>query len=211
MEGFLGTGAPMRADLTLLAYILILAPAMIAGYVFARRKMFIPHHKYVMTGIVVVNWVLIVAVMVASYANYVAPSLGDNLGDVSIALPTLHLITGGIAQLLGTYLVALMWTENTALEKFVPRIKNIKLPMRITLGLWAITVTLGILMYVVWYVTPPASADEGTAPVATEEAPVATDEADAPLITEEAPLAEDDVPEEDGVPAPASTEDANNG
>jgi hypothetical protein len=106
MEGFLGTGAPMRADLTLLAYILILAPAMIAGYVFARRKMFIPHHKYVMTGIVVVNWVLIVAVMVASYANYVAPSLGDNLGDVSIALPTLHLITGGIAQLLGTYLVA---------------------------------------------------------------------------------------------------------
>lgn len=187
----------MRADLTLLAYILILAPAMIAGFVFAGRKMFIPYHKYVMTGIVAVNWVLIAGLMFASYANYVAPSLGDNLGNVSIALPTLHLLTGGIAQLLGTYLVALMWTENTSLEKFVPRIKNIKLPMRITLLLWATTIVLGIVLYVVWYVAPPVSADEDTTPIATEEAVIATEEANAPIATEDVDDDRDDDRDDD--------------
>lgn len=173
MDGILGTNASFSADITLLLYIFVLAPAMIGGYIFARRKMFVPHHKFVMTSIVVLNWVLIFVVMALSYSSYVAPSLGNISSDVSIALPTLHLLTGSIAQLLGTYLVLLMWTENTSLERIViVRIKNIKLPMRITLGLWAITIALGILLYVVWYLpVDTASANEGNVvPVATEEA-----------------------------------------
>ena len=40
--GLLGTGASLLADLTLLAYLLLIVPGMLAGFVFARRKHFEP-------------------------------------------------------------------------------------------------------------------------------------------------------------------------
>lgn len=218
MQGFLGTNASFSADITLVIYIFVIIPLMIAGYVFARRKMFMPHHKFVMTGIVIINWVLIAFVMAVSYGAYVAPSIGRAGEDLAIALPVLHLITGGIAQFLATYLVLLMWTENTPFERVViVRITNIKLPMRVTLGLWAITIALGVMLYVVWYVPATPAQDDAPAPVATEEAPQ-SDET-TPLVTPEpqddAPdddMTDDDTPDDDApdddVPDPVATEEA---
>src|SRR5688572_25080673 len=160
-----------QSTITLLIYILLLAPAMIVGLVFARRKMFAPYHKYTMTGITIFNWVLIIVLMFVSYRNFVLPGLPDNLTDVRNLLATAHLVTGGIAQLLATYLVILMWTERTPLEGLLPsalRVRRIKPVMRTTLALWLITVVLGLGIYLTWY--PPNAQASPEAPVATEEA-----------------------------------------
>jgi len=209
MDGILGTSASLNSDISLLAYIFVLFPGMMLGFYFARQKKFSPHHKGVMTGVVIINWVLIFWLMLASYRYGVAPNLQNDpasISELSNLLPTLHLITGGISQLLATYLVLLMWTENTPLERIVIyRIKNIKTPMRVTLGLWVATVALGILIYITWY--GGTSADASTIePVATEEAsdvntdasPSATEPADSeanqPDATEEASTANDSEP-----------------
>lgn len=58
----------MTSTTVLLIYIFLLVPAMLVGFGFARRKLFVPHHKLVMTSITAINWVLIAWVMVGSYA-----------------------------------------------------------------------------------------------------------------------------------------------
>ena len=180
MEGFLGTGASFGADITLIAYILLIAPVMIIGFVFARRKMFIPHHKYAMTAVVIINWVLILLVMQISYRNGVAPYTNQAGSEPSILIPMIHLLSGGIAQILATWLVIMMWTENTGAAGILPnflRTTNIKPWMRLTLALWFITVILGIGIYFTWY-TPSASPADLQEPVSTQEAiaPEATEE-----------------------------------
>jgi hypothetical protein len=181
MPGFLGTSAHLLADITLMAYILLLLPLMVVGYMYARRKMFEPAHKYVMTTVVVVNWVLIGGVMIASYASGVAPGVPAALGDVRVWLPTVHLVIGGLAQLLGTYLALRMW-----LEKQLPaalKVRNIKLYMRITLGGWVTAAALGIVLYVIWYAAPTPAAEDLPPPVATEEAGILPEETEEPSIT----------------------------
>lgn len=185
--GFLGTGAGLLADLTLLAYIFLIVPAMLAGLYFARRKWFEPHHKWTMTTITLVNWALIAFLMATSYAQAAAPELPAGLGRPSILLPTLHLITGAIAQLLATYLLARMW-----LEKGLPgwmKIRRIKPYMRATLGLWLVTAGLGVAIYFTWYSAGAATAG------ATE--PALTPEAASPIITQE--------PDDVAIEEPAAT------
>ena len=190
MEGFLGTGASFGADITLIAYILLIAPVMIIGFVFARRKMFIPHHKYAMTAVVIVNWVLILLVMQISYRNGVAPYTDQAGNEPSILIPMIHLLSGGIAQILATWLVIMMWTENTGAAGILPnflRTTNIKPWMRLTLALWLLTVVLGIGIYFTWY-TPSASPSDLQEPVSTQEAiaPEATEEAQVEATDEPA-------------------------
>jgi uncharacterized membrane protein YozB (DUF420 family) len=201
--GILGTNASLLSDLTLLAYLLLIVPAMLVGFVFARRKMFVPHHKLMMTTIILVNWVLIGYVMWFSYREAVAPNIPEGLSSPFNLLPTLHLITGGIAQILGTYLVIRMWFEKV-LPEWV-KVKRIKRYMRATLALWLVTAALGVALYLNWYV-PTASAG-GAEPAATEEADesepddVATPE---PAATEEAGESE---PDDAATPEPAATEE----
>ena len=194
--------------ITLLIYIIVLVPLMLLGYYFARRKMFDPHHKMVMTSVVILNWILIWAVMATSYAG-VAEGLPDNLNENFALIPTIHGIIGLIAQLMATYLVLLMWTENTRFERLVIyRIKNIKTPMRITLSLWLITVLFGFGVYSVWYGDTSVAEDDAPEPAITEEAQVdeTSDEAiiPDPAATEDAEL--DDADHE--APEPATTEES---
>jgi uncharacterized membrane protein YozB (DUF420 family) len=176
--GILGTQASLASDLSLLAYLLLLVPLMLLGYFFARRRLYAPHHKLTMTLIVVLNWVLIALVMAVSYRDGVAPYLSTGLSDPRVLLPTLHLIIGGIAQILGTYLVLRMWFENR-LPEWV-KVKRIKRYMRLTLALWLVTAALGVVIYLTFYPigaqaastspTPDVSATEEPVPAATEEA-----------------------------------------
>lgn len=195
--------------MTLIIYIVVLLPLMLLGFFFARRKMFNPHHKLTMTLVVILNWALIIAIMLGSYSGGVAPGLPDNLGEINALLPSIHGIVGLTAQLMATYLMLLMWTENTAVEGLIPfRIKNIKTPMRITLTLWIITVLMGFGIYSVWY-GGSTESDTAPPPAATEEAETIEDseEAPAPDATEETETTED-TEEAEEVPAPDTTEEA---
>ncbi len=223
--GFLNTGASLLADITLLAYIFLIIPAMLVGFVFARRKMFEPYHKFVMTGITLFNWVLIFFIMAVSYGDSVAPNVPDELSDRNYLIPTIHLLTGGLAQLLATYLVIRMWFEKQLPDWF--KVKNIKLFMRTTLALWLITALLGIGIYFTWYGSTDAqtvSPDDTDTPAVTEEPssastedvsePVATDEPEdnpEPVVTEEPENDDDndDNDDDDDDGEPASTEESN--
>lgn len=197
-EGFLrGT---LMADITLLLYFPVIIAAMLLGFYFARRKMFRPYHKLTMTAVLLINWALILYQMLNTYRGLAA------VGQIP-TLVLIHLITGGIAQILGTYLVILMWTEKTALAWIVPkplRINSIKTPMRLTLTLWLVTALLGIGIYLSFYTagpsaagvesveTPEAAPETMTTEEASDAAPAETPEAsadtedDEPVETEEA-------------------------
>lgn len=196
-------GTPERfwADVTLLTYLLLITPLMLLGFYFARRKMFFPHHKMTMTAVLMLNWLLIIAVMLRSFAQNVSPGIPEYVSEIPILLPLVHMFIGSIAQLMATYLVILMWTERTPYEKLVPfRIQKIKTPMRITLSLWLITIVMGLGIYTVWL--PSDTATDAPVPAATEEALESTEEAVAPSVTEEVSTAT-----EESV-APAATEEA---
>jgi uncharacterized membrane protein YozB (DUF420 family) len=177
MERIFGLNNIQFSQITLLGYIVILVPVMLVGFIFARRKKFRPHHKWVMTLVTLANWALILLHMSLSYSAFVAPAseggpLGNPVGDPANLIPTIHLVTGGLAQILATYLVILMWTERTRFAWVLPKalqIRNIKPFMRTTLALWLVTAALGAVIYLTWY--PPSAAATGqVTPVPTEEA-----------------------------------------
>jgi uncharacterized membrane protein YgcG len=224
MDDILGTSATNTSDLVLLAYVFLLLPGMIIGFFFARRKLFVPYHKFTMTGITLVNWVLIAFVMVVSYSNYIAPYVPENFSDIRAVVATIHLLSGAIAQGLATYLVILMWTERTRYEGMLPmflRIRRIKTPMRLTLALWVTTVVLGLGIYFTWYVGGDEDPSALAAPGATEQAePAVTPELNAdvgediaenatpPAVTEDVRF---NVAATENVTPPAVTEEAGAG
>ena len=172
MQGFLNTGASLASDLTLTLYLFLLVPGMLLGFYFARRKKYTPHHKLTMTTVVLINWILIAFVMVVGYRDGVLPFLNRDVaaqfaGDPRIVLPTLHGITGGVAQLLATYLALRMWFENV-LPSWI-MVKRIKRYMRFTLALWIVTAALGAIIYVSWYINPLQVRAAAPAPAATIE------------------------------------------
>jgi hypothetical protein len=133
----------------LVAYIVLIVPAMIVGYVFARRKMFEPYHKITMTAITIVNWIVIILLMGVRYKNEILPAVPQYLNLPGVLIPTLHLIPGLIAQLLATYLVIRMWFSNVIPERLA--VANIKPYMRLTLALWLITAVLGVATWAVFH------------------------------------------------------------
>ncbi|MFZ4814257.1 MAG: hypothetical protein ACOYL5_06970 [Phototrophicaceae bacterium] len=199
IPGFLGTSASLPADITLLAYILILLPLMGVGFAYARGKNF-NNHKLVMTSVTILNWVLISWVMIGSYAGGVAPRLATNPTDISVLLPTGHFLLGAAAQLLATYLVIRMWFEKQLPQAL--KVKNIKLYMRLALGGWVAAALGGIAVYTIWYAIPTffpntANSDQVIpAPDSTEEAGFSVD------VTEEA---------EEALESPDGTEEASGG
>lgn len=203
-DGFLGTGASLLADLTLVAYILLLLPAMIVGFVFARRGMHRPQHKWVMIAITLINWLLILFLMVAALMTDVAPNIGAQPTNPRYALPSVHAVFGLPAQLLATYVVFRMLLEDYQVARAIQRgerdlrkywFRAARWTMQWTLILWVLTTSLGILTYLTRYnvinvgtVSEPAVTPEVQAPAATEavEEPAVTPEAVAePAVTQE--------------------------
>ncbi|MBX3063441.1 MAG: hypothetical protein KF726_10730 [Anaerolineae bacterium] len=163
--GILGTGAYLASDLALLLYIFMLVPAMLVGFSFARRHLFVPHHKFTMTAITIINWIIIILLMLVTYRNAVAPNVPRELNRLPFLIPVLHGITGGLAQIIATVLVLRMWLEPSLPR--VLRFEPIKPWMRLTLGLWLVTAVLGIAMYVTWNIAgqPPVPSTEINATV----------------------------------------------
>jgi uncharacterized membrane protein YozB (DUF420 family) len=198
--GFLGSSASAASDLSLLAYIVFIIPLMLIGFMLARRKMFEPHHRLVMTFITLFNWVVILYLMLTSYREGVLPNLPQNLTDPRVALPTIHLVTGALGQLTATYLVIRMWFEKV-LPSFL-KVRRIKRYMRFTLSMWLVTALLGILIYITWYTSVlPAtnSLPGGVIPNATQDVP-------APAVTET--VTDDDSDDDSAADAANADDDA---
>jgi uncharacterized membrane protein YozB (DUF420 family) len=179
--GFLGTGASLLADLTLIVYILLIVPGMILGYVFARRGMHRPAHKWTMIGITAFNWILILFLMIVAYRFDVDDNLLSQPGNARYLMPTIHALLGLPAQLLATYVVYRMLREDALVARGKARgetkdqlrrywFLNAKPFMRITMILWLATALLGVLNYVIRYEILPRTTGEQALPVATEEA-----------------------------------------
>ncbi len=186
-SGFLGTGASLLADLTLLAYVLLIVPGMIAGFVFARRGKHRPHHKRTMITITVVNWLLIIFLMLFAYRYDVAGNIASQPSNARYLMPTIHAVLGLPAQLLATYVVYRMLREDSQVAAAKTRgekgqqlskywFKNAKTFMRVTIVLWLLTALLGVFNYLIRYDILPSFASNRGTPAVTLE-PAATSEA----------------------------------
>jgi len=225
-SGFLGTGASLLADITLLAYILLIVPGMIAGFVFARRGKHRPHHKRTMMTIMVVNWLLIIFLMLFAYRYDVIGNIASQPTNARYLMPTIHGILGLVAQLLATYVVYRMLREDSQVAAAKARsekgqqlskywFKNAKTFMRVTIVLWLITSLLGVFNYLIRYDILPGFASNRNATPAVTAEPAATSEAlttDEPGVTAEpattvepAVTKEPAAPEATATRAPATT------
>ncbi len=221
--GFLGTGASLMADLSLLAYILLIVPAMLLGFRFARRNLHRPHHKYAMIAVTLVNWGLIGFLMLPTYGGDIAQNILTQPGNSRYLLPTIHGVLGLAGQGLATFVVVRMLVEDWQVGQARKRgernlrkywFRQAKVTMWLTLGLWLATSVLGVGTYLVRYEVIPVGATGGAAPpLATEEAPPAATEDVGPAPTqasgaaEQAPLATEEAEPDPDVAAPASTEE----
>jgi uncharacterized membrane protein YozB (DUF420 family) len=220
-QGFLGTGASLLADLSLLAYILLIIPGMIAGYVFARIGKHRPHHQVVMIAITAFNWLLIIFLMIVAYRFDVAANIASQPGNARYLVPAIHGVLGLVAQLLATYIIYRMIREDAQVARGKARgeskdqlrkywFLNAKPFMRVTILLWLATSILGVFNYLIRYEVLPTFGTNQPPPVVTEEPaatvePIATDEPTATVTDEPSATVEPSVTEAAELIEPAST------
>lgn len=212
-QGFLGTGASLVTDIALIAYLLLIIPGMLAGWYFARNGKHRPHHKVTMISITIFNWILIIGLMMVAYRYDVAENISSQSDNFRYLMPTIHALFGFPAQILATIIVINMLREDSSVAAAKKRGETdlskywwnwAKPVMRLTIVLWLITSTFGVVSYLIRYdvLTIPSSggsvepvATEEPEPVETEEPepveteqpePIETEEAVEPVQTEEA-------------------------
>lgn len=142
MSGFLGTAAPLIADLTQVT-MLLLGLWVVAGFIQARRRAFPVHCRW-MAWIPFVAYVPIIVGMVPAWLGLAR--LGSALFAQPVTtVPFMHGIVSGVAQLLMTYTVVRMnWRR-----KWPPR-RPLWL-MRISLALWLLAIVGGSGVYLLLY------------------------------------------------------------
>lgn len=143
MDGFLGTRAPFRADLTLVVIVILVIVAAF-GYIRARRKRFSTHCP-VMATAALLNWVPVLLIMVPTWLDVASGTRTLATGPFASA-PIFHGVLGAGTQLVMTYTVARMYWL-----KQLPPAKPLWL-MRATAILWVLTAIGGTAVYVVSYV-----------------------------------------------------------
>jgi uncharacterized membrane protein YozB (DUF420 family) len=144
--GFLGTVAPLYANLTLLLEIAIGLGLLIGAWL-ARRRRF-RQHAWCQSVIVLLNLAVIVLVMIPSFQAQVVPKIPLKLAKTYYALATAHAALGTITEIAGLYIL-LDGGTNVLPEKF--RITKFKLWMRTVLVLWWVVLLLGSATYARWY------------------------------------------------------------
>ncbi len=233
-EGFLGTGASLLADLTLLVYVFLIMPAMIAGFVFARRGHHRPHHKWVMISITTANWFFIIFLMIGAVTFDIADNISDQSDNLRYLTPVIHILFGLPGQLLATYVVYRMLQEDYQVKQAKARgetnlqqywFNNAKHFMRVTLSLWFVAVALGVTSYLIRYEvvtiddssnspveTPPVTeeADQTTTPATTLESET-PDQTITPITTQTPPTVEEIVPQQTQSPSDDDTPEPDDG
>lgn len=145
--GFLGTAAPLYADLALLLEI-AMGLALIVGMFLARTGRY-RFHAWCQTVVVLLNLLIIALVMLPSFRRAVAPAIPKKLDKPYYAWSTAHAALGTLAELGALYILIAAGT------KILPqrlRLTQYKLWMRSILGFWWIVLLLGFATYARWYV-----------------------------------------------------------
>lgn len=142
--GFLG-GPTLAADMNLVVQ-LSMGVALLAGMMLARGKHY-RAHAICQGSVMVLNLVMIALIMLPSFRDNVLPELPGRLLRPYYFVPTFHAALGGVAQVMGIYIVLRAGTN------WLPqalRFRNYKLWMRTELTLWWVVIIIGIATYVVW-------------------------------------------------------------
>ena len=150
VKGFLGTQAGFGADLNLLIQV-AMGVSLIVGAVLARAKRYAAHGAC-QTTVLVLNLAMISTVMWPSFHQQVLPRLPKHFGKRYYAIATIHGVLGGVAEVLGLYILIVAGT-NILPQAW--RFRQWKLWMRVELALWVIVLLTGIGTYFVWYTVIP--------------------------------------------------------
>jgi uncharacterized membrane protein YozB (DUF420 family) len=149
LPGFLGTSANFAADMTLVVS-LVVAGALTAGFLLARRRRY-GAHRIVQTASVAANAVLVLWLMILPFRDFVAPGIPQRLGERFYGVTALHGLVGGSALVLGVYVVL---CANGLLPKSL-RFRNYKPVMRVSYTLYMLATAIGIVVYLAWFVWNP--------------------------------------------------------
>jgi uncharacterized membrane protein YozB (DUF420 family) len=148
-QGFLGTSAPLSADVTLVIEI-AMGVTLVIGMLLARRQRY-RAHAWCQSAVVGLNLIVITQVMVPAFRSQVAPKIPARLARPYYAMATGHATVGCIAELLGLYIILAAGT------RILPqrlRFTRYKRWMRIALVIWWAALLLGLTTYTCWYVVP---------------------------------------------------------
>jgi uncharacterized membrane protein YozB (DUF420 family) len=151
MSGLFAAGAPSLSDLLVLVEV-ALAVMLVVGLVLVRLG-HIRAHAYLQSTIILVNIPIVIYGMVPAYLQYVLPYLGGQIGEPYVWVPTVMLVAGVAAEVLGIYIILVAGTS------WIParfRFRRYKLVMRTELVLWWAVVVTGLTTYWLFYV-PGAS------------------------------------------------------
>ncbi len=144
--GFLGTGAPLLSDLSL---VLVVFTALLftIGWRLAVRKSF-EVHRWVQTVAVILNTIVVLAVMVPTFTLVVWPGFPGKVLERSYGVPMAHAFIGMLSVLLGLFIV--LRANGLVPERL--RFKNYKRFMRTAYVLYMLSTLLGVIAYIVFYV-----------------------------------------------------------
>src|ERR1700694_5734195 len=112
IKGFLGTGAPFKADLNLVMQI-VMGVALLAGVFLAKRKRY-RAHGICQTTVLLLNLVMIGLVMWPSFQEQVKPALSKVHHKWYYEVAIIHAALGVTAELLGLYIVIVAGTKTSA-------------------------------------------------------------------------------------------------
>ena len=146
-EGFLGTAAPLAADLVLLLEI-GMGLALLMGAWLARTRRF-REHAWCQSVTVFLNLAVIAVMMIPSFRVHVFPRIPAKLGKAYYALATSHATLGTVTEIAGLYILL---SAGTRLLPEKIRITRFKVWMRSVLALWWLVLLLGVATYSRWYV-----------------------------------------------------------
>ena len=146
-EGFLGTAAPLVADLILVLEIAMGAGLLVGAWL-ARKGRF-RQHAWCQSVIVLLNMAVVVLMMIPSFGVHVLPRIPGKLHRAYYALATTHAGLGALSELAALYILLSAGTHALP-EKL--RITKYKPWMRSVLVLWWGVLLLGIATYTRWYV-----------------------------------------------------------
>lgn len=145
--GLFGAVTSPGANATLILSVLA-AVLFTVGWRLAVGKHFTAH-RWVQTAAACLNAVLVFSWMIRAFVLYTVPGLPHLLGHSSYAVTTVHAFAGAIGLMLGLFVVL-------RANELVPqalRFANYKLFMRTSYAVYMLATLLGVIVYVIVYVS----------------------------------------------------------
>lgn len=145
-KGFLGTNATFHSDLSLVL-ILISSTLLTIGWRVAVAKKYNIHHWFQTTA-AILNAVVVILVMIASYYIHILPGVPRKLLEGDYAITTVHAVIGLAGLILGLYVIT---STNRVLPKKW-RFSNYKKFMRWSYSIYMFATFFGVIVYTLAFV-----------------------------------------------------------